>query len=132
MSDSTSEIHSRRPTSPHLSIYNWQISNSLSILHRLTGVAIFYSMSFICWWGILSVFSGYNPAITFFGNTIYFKLIIIVTVAPLLFHLATGIRHLFWDAGYGFSIKVMTITGFLAVFTSLLLTAFLYYYILGQ
>ncbi|MDF2964691.1 MAG: succinate dehydrogenase cytochrome b-556 subunit [Rickettsiaceae bacterium] len=125
------EIYSRRPTSPHLSIYRWQISNSLSILHRLTGIGLFASLSLLAWWGILVVFSSNCYCLISLADTIYFKAIILLSAYALFFHLTTGIRHLFWDIGYGYSIRTMHITGWLTVLSSFSLTAMLYYHVLS-
>lgn len=131
MSKSTKEIHTNRPTSPHLTIYRWQITNTLSILHRITGLGLFISLSIICWFGILVVFSGFNPCIISLGNSIFFKLIIAAAFSALAFHLSTGIRHVLWDAGYGFGLRTVCITGWVAVIAAIVITAIFYYYIIA-
>jgi succinate dehydrogenase / fumarate reductase cytochrome b subunit len=131
MSKQTMDLKSKRPTSPHLGIYKWQMSNSLSILHRLTGVGMYFSLNLICWWGILVVFGNFNPFVISFSEHILFKAAILLSIFALLFHLATGIRHLFWDAGYGFSIRAMNFTGCLAIFCALSLTGLVYFYVLS-
>jgi succinate dehydrogenase / fumarate reductase, cytochrome b subunit len=125
------EIHARRPTSPHLGIYRWQISNTLSILHRLTGVGLFFGLSLICWWGIASVFFGYCEYILAFPSTIIFKLAVILSSVALFYHLSNGIRHLFWDAGCGYSLRAMRFSGYIVILTTILLSALLYFYVLS-
>jgi succinate dehydrogenase / fumarate reductase cytochrome b subunit len=96
-------------------------------LHRLTGVGLFFALSVLCWWGIIFVFSNYCECLIAFANSIFFKAVILLTCYALFFHLATGIRHLFWDVGYGYSIRAMNLSGWFAVLISFALTAMLYY-----
>ena len=114
-----------RPTSPHLSIYRWQISSVLSILHRMTGMALYVGMALIVVW-LWS--AAYDPA---FYGTLHTLLVSPVGLFCLLgwtfafyYHLGNGIRHLFWDIGLGFTLPVMNKTGWAVVIAAFLLTAF--------
>jgi succinate dehydrogenase / fumarate reductase cytochrome b subunit len=113
-----------RPISPHLQIYKPQITSILSILHRMTG--LFLSLGFIvlAFW-LASVILGdeyYYGFLSFFKGWLG-KTLLLGWTWSLFFHISTGIRHLFWDAGYGYAIKTLTLSGWLAVAASLVLTA---------
>jgi succinate dehydrogenase / fumarate reductase, cytochrome b subunit len=92
-----------RPISPHLGIYRWQISMSLSILHRATGIALAFGLLALCYW-LVSLAGGersYAAAAKLFASPPGLAILIGWTFA-FLYHLLNGVRHLFWDVGYGF------------------------------
>jgi succinate dehydrogenase / fumarate reductase cytochrome b subunit len=112
-----------RPTSPHLWIYRWQIGNSLSILHRLTGIALALGLPALCYW-LTSLAAGeqsYAAAAKLFGGPLGRASLIGWTFA-FLYHLLNGVRHLFWDAGYGFERTQRQASGWFAVLGSIALT----------
>src|ERR1700692_4257747 len=87
-----------RPTSPHWQIYRWQIGNSLSILHRLTGVALALGLLALGFW-LVSLAGGeqsYVAAAKVFASPVGFLFLVGWTFA-FLYHLLNGVRHLFWD-----------------------------------
>lgn len=113
-----------RPLSPHLSIYRWQISNTLSILHRLTGVALSVGSILLVAWLWLAAYSPECFAKLSAVLTTPFGLLFLVGWSfAFYYHLCNGIRHLFWDIGKGYSIPAMTRSGWLVVITSIALTA---------
>lgn len=118
----TNEIHNKRPTSPHISIYKKQISSVLSIFHRMTGIGLFIGFSIITWWLVFWVFSKFDPQIFGLVNNLIVRLSLYLLSASLFYHLCTGIRHLFWDMGYGYDIPIMNKTGWGAVICAGLLT----------
>ncbi len=92
-----------RPTSPHLQIYRWQIGNTLSILHRLTGIALAFGLLALCYW-LMSLAGGvvaYAWPCGLFASPPGVTVLVGWTFA-FLYHLLNGVRHLFWDAGMGF------------------------------
>tara|TARA_Y100000996_G_scaffold296400_1_gene234649 strand:- start:305 stop:691 length:387 start_codon:yes stop_codon:yes gene_type:complete len=119
------------PLSPHLEIYKWQISSLLSISHRIVGVINILAITLICIW-TLSLLVGENSyEITkLFLKSIFGKFIIISLCWTFSFHILNEIRHLIWDAGYGFDLKVAKITGVLVFFGSFVLT--ILFYIIGK
>jgi succinate dehydrogenase / fumarate reductase cytochrome b subunit len=122
MQKSTEEIHKARPTSPHLSIYKPQISSVLSIGHRLSGIGLFFMISALSWWFILWVFSRFDQTYLEIFNNGFIKFLLVLTSYGFFYHLCTGIRHLIWDTGHGFSIKAINYSGWLAVIASVVLT----------
>ena len=119
------------PLSPHLQIYKWQISSLLSIVHRIVGVINILAITLICIW-ISSLFFGEaSYKITnLFLNSFFGKFILISLCWTFSFHILNEIRHLAWDAGYGFDLKVANVTGALAFFGSFVLT--ITFYLVGK
>ena len=102
---------SDRPLSPHLGIYRWEISNSLSILHRMTGVMLSVGALALTGW-LVSVVAGREVYAHWQGwlSGSFGLLLLFGFSASFFFHLANGVRHLFWDAGYGFDKNFATKT----------------------
>ena len=112
-----------RPLSPHLQVYKWQITMVLSISHRATGVALSVGTLLLVWW-LVALATGpqaFAVAQGFVGSWLG-RLLLLGWTFSLFFHLANGIRHLFWDAGYGYEIKTTTVSGLAVVAASVALT----------
>ncbi|MBT4933250.1 MAG: succinate dehydrogenase, cytochrome b556 subunit [Rhodospirillaceae bacterium] len=121
---STPGVTRARPLSPHLQVYNPQITSVLSILHRMMGVALSFGSVFLIYW--LSA-AAYGPdafarAQAFFGSPIG-QLILLGLTFSLFYHLANGIRHLIWDVGLGFEMPMLRATGIVVVIIAFGLTA---------
>ncbi len=114
---------SSRPLSPHLQVYRWQWSNAVSIVHRATGVGLTAGTLLLVWW-LAAAAAGpeaYATAQGFIGSFIGLILLFGWTWA-LFFHLANGIRHLVWDAGYSFELQNAERGAYMVVGASLGLT----------
>ncbi len=112
-----------RPLSPHLQIYKPQITSVLSILHRITGVALAFGALLLVYW-LVAAASGpeaFATAQAFFGGPLGLLLLFGWSVA-LFYHLCNGIRHLFWDAGLGFELPTVYRSGYLVVASTAILT----------
>ena len=123
----------QRPTSPHLGIYRKQITSVLSIMHRFTGLALVAGITLVVAWVCIA---AYRPALY---GALYDVLASDVGKAGLIgwtaafyYHLANGIRHLFWDAGYGFTLPAMNRTGMLVVLFSLAGTGATWYCLMNR
>lgn len=114
-----------RPLSPHLSIYKPQITSVLSILHRISGVLNFFITLVLIWFVIIFAnnLEGSYSIIKFLKGSTISMLILFVWSYAMCFHLMTGIRHLLWDAGFGFKIIHVYISGWLAVLSATVLWA---------
>jgi succinate dehydrogenase / fumarate reductase, cytochrome b subunit len=112
-----------RPTSPHLTVYRWQITMILSILHRATGVALYAGTALII--GFLVIMS-YAPM--HFEQmheclaSIPGRLILFGWTLAFFYHFYNGLRHLFWDMGKGFEIASVNRSGWLSLFATLVST----------
>jgi len=105
-----------RPLSPHATLYSWQITNTLSILHRFTGLYLSLGAFVLVWW-LMSLAGGsaaYEGALSLL-DTLVFKLLALGWVFCFFYHLANGIRHLFWDVGLGFEPVQIRASGWLVV-----------------
>ena len=111
-----------RPLSPHLGIYKPQISSVLSIGHRISGVGLFVMSLFFTWYFICWVFNGFDESYGLIFDYGVVKLFLAITSYGFSYHLCTGIRHLFWDCGKGFSLCAVNMSGWFAVICSVLLT----------
>ena len=95
---------SPRPLSPHLTIFRPLITMVMSIVHRITGAALYFGMVLLAWW-LLAAATGpgaFDIANSFFASW-FGRLILFGFTWALLHHLLGGIRHLIWDYGAGFS-----------------------------
>ena len=120
-------MQKNNPLSPHLQIYKWHISSLLSITHRVVGVINFFALTVICFWAI-SLFFGENFYRSFeiVLNTFFGKFLIISLCWTFSFQILNEIRHLVWDAGFGFDLKVAKISGVITLIGSFILTILFY------
>ena len=119
------------PLSPHLQIYKWQISSLLSITHRIVGVINILAITLICIWVLSLLLGESNYEITkVFLKSFFGKFIIVFLCWTFSFHILNEIRHLIWDMGYGFDLKVTKITGILVFLGSFILT--ILFYLMGR
>jgi succinate dehydrogenase / fumarate reductase cytochrome b subunit len=114
---------SGRPLSPHLTIYRWPITMTLSILHRMTGVALSLGLLILTVW-LVAVSSGAGTYGQIFAllDSIPGRLLLLAFSFAFFFHLCNGIRHLFWDVGKGFEMRQVNASAWLVVFASVSLT----------
>ena len=119
------------PLSPHLQIYKWQISSLLSITHRIVGVINILAITLICIWTLSLLLGESNYEITqVFLKSFFGKFMIVFLCWTFSFHILNEIRHLVWDMGYGFDLKVTKITGVLAFVGSFVFT--ILFYLIGK
>ena len=121
-------MQNNNPLSPHLQVYKWQISSLLSITHRIVGVINFFAITIICFWSI-SLLLGQTSyqIVQIFLNTIFGKFLVISLCWTFSFHILNEVRHLFWDAGFGFDLEISKITGVFALIGSFILTILFYF-----
>ena len=120
-----------RPLSPFMH-YRWQYTNTTSILHRITGILLSLCFFVLVYW--LAAAAGgperYAAAMECIGSPLT-KLLLAGGLFSFCYHLLNGIRHLFFDAGYGFELPVARKTGWAAFIGSLVLTAVLWVVVAG-
>ena len=114
-----------------IQVYNWHISSLVSICHRITGIINIVGITIICFWVIylLSGESSYQILNTFL-NSIYGKFVILGLTWSFSFQILNEIRHLVWDAGFGFDLKIAKITGVITLIGSFILT--ILFYLVGR
>lgn len=94
-----------RPLSPHLQIYRPMMTMMMSIVHRLTGVALYLGTLLVAWWLVATAVGA--DAYAFYqavAGSLFGRIVLIGFTWALLHHMLGGIRHLIWDAGYGFDL----------------------------
>ena len=112
------------PLSPHLQVYKWHISSLLSISHRIVGIINFI---FIILISSILIFLGTDIQIfQVFSKSLIGKFLIIGLCWSFSFQILNEIRHLAWDMGYGFDLKISRITGILTIIGSFVLTILFY------
>lgn len=92
-----------RPLSPHLQIYRWTWTMAMSVLHRVTGGALYLGTLLLAWW-LIAAASGPKAyaGVEWFMTTIIGRLILFGYTWALMHHMLGGIRHLIWDTLHGF------------------------------
>ncbi len=92
-----------RPLSPHIQIYKPIPTMVMSIMHRITGGALYVGTLLIVWW-LVAAASGeaYFNWVSWFMGTLIGKLILFGYTWALVHHMLGGLRHFMWDLGYGF------------------------------
>ena len=120
-------MYEKNPLSPHLQIYRWHLSMILSIAHRIIGIVNSIAIILICLWTISLLFGEENYEITkILFQSLFGKLLITSLSWSFSFHMLSEIRHLIWDLGYGFDLKISKITGIITIIGSLALTILIY------
>ena len=114
---------SKRPLSPHLQVYRPQLTSVLSILHRATGIALAVGALYLATWVMYAASNPKAYALFQAFNMSWFgRFIVGGWLFSAFYHLCNGIRHLFWDAGYGFELKDAYRSGWAVVAVSLVAT----------
>lgn len=102
----------RRPLSPHLQIYRPQITSALSIMHRISGVMLGLGAVILSIWLAAAASSpaAFSLVQALIGS-ILGQLVLFGFTLTLFFHFFNGIRHLLWDAGFGFELPTVHMSG---------------------
>lgn len=115
-----------RPLSPFMQ-YRWQYTNTLSILHRITGILLSLCFFVLVYW-FAAAGGGpenYAAALATIGSPLV-QLVLFGGLFSFCYHLLNGIRHLFWDAGYGFELPVARKSGWAVAIGAVMLTLVLW------
>ena len=112
-----------RPLSPHLSVYRWPITMILSILHRMTGVAMSVGLIVLAAWLMAAAGdpADYDTVAGLLGSW-FGRLALIGFSFAFFLHLCNCLRHLLWDAGYGFEKSQANRSGTVVAVLTILLT----------
>ncbi len=116
-------VANNRPLSPHLQVYRWGLHMALSILHRVTGVALGFATLLLAWW-LMAIAAGpvyYNQFQNFILHPIG-RLALLGFSVALIFHLLNGVRHLYWDTGKGLAVEAVQRSGQWVVVLTVVLT----------
>ena len=112
-----------RPISPAVGIWRWHVTMAASILHRVAGVGLYGgALIFMAW--ALSLAAGPDAYGVFTGiaGSIVGKLALIGLTLCASYHLCNGLRHLAWDAGFGFKPQTASGTAWLVIAIAVIAT----------
>lgn len=97
-----------RPLSPHLQIYRPMLTMMMSIMHRITGVGLYFGMVLLVWWlTAASISDGYFDVVQGFFGHWFGRLLLFGFSWALIHHALGGLRHLLWDTGRGFDLSLI-------------------------
>ncbi len=101
-----------RPLSPHLQVYRLPFTALTSISHRISGVLLSGGALVLVYWVVATAAGpqAYATANTILGS-LPVQVLLFAWTFVLFYHLCNGIRHLFWDAGYGLSLEAAQRSG---------------------
>ena len=114
----------RRPLSPHLQVYDmFQLTSALSIAGRITGAAWVVGLVVLVWW-LVAAASGPSAfaQVQWFLSSWLGLLGLFGMTAAAWYHTLNGVRHLFWDAGYGYDIPTTYRSGYLVLVGTVMMT----------
>jgi succinate dehydrogenase / fumarate reductase cytochrome b subunit len=99
---SSADLKAKRPLSPHIQIYHWHLTMVMSIVHRITGGALYFGTLLLAWW-LVALAAGPGPFA--FANWVlgsWLGLLVLFGYSwALIHHMLGGLRHFIWDFGYG-------------------------------
>jgi succinate dehydrogenase / fumarate reductase cytochrome b subunit len=112
-----------RPLSPHLQIYKPQLTAITSILHRFTGIGLSAGILYLLCW-LLAVAQGPEAfdRLQDFNGSIIGRILLFGWSVAFFYHLLNGIRHLAWDAGFGFELPTAYKSGYAVLIGTVVLT----------
>ena len=117
-------IKDGRPLSPHLTIYRWPITMMLSILHRISGVALAVGfVAFVIWLTSIAFDAVSYESFSALTQGGIGQIALFGWLFCFFFHLANGIRHLIWDTGHLFEKRQADSSAWLVLITAVILSA---------
>jgi len=121
MADATRAIE--RPLSPHLSVYRIMINTVMSIVHRLTGAALYFGTLLLAAWLVAAAMGErqFTLVNSLFGHPLG-QLVLFGYTWAIFHHMLGGLRHFIWDTGRGFAIWQINLLSWLTIIGSISLT----------
>lgn len=102
------EKSAARPLSPHLQIYKPMLTMMMSIMHRITGIGLYFGIILLVWWlTAASISDGYFDFVQGFFGHWFGRLVLFGYTWVLIHHALGGLRHLLWDTGRGFDLNMV-------------------------
>ncbi len=119
------DLNTHRPLSPHLQVYKMILTMLMSVVHRVTGGALYFGTVLIVVW-LLAIASGEQSRFYQIVSSLYtswFGLLVLFGFTwALIHHMLGGFRHFVWDLGYGFSKEASNLMAKLTIFGSVIIT----------
>ncbi len=121
-----------RPLSPHLQVYSPLINMVMSILHRITGGALYFGTLLLAWWLVAAAIGpDYFAFVSDIFGSVLGRIVLFGYTWALVHHMLGGIRHFIWDTGAGFDLKTVDLMSWSTIIGSLVLTAAIWAYVLA-
>jgi len=116
-----------RPLSPHLQVYKPIPTMVMSIVHRITGAALYFGTVLVAWW-LIAAASGedYFSWVSWFFGTLIGRLVLFGYTWALMHHMLGGLRHFMWDMGHGYEKHFATRIAILTPVVSITLTVLIW------
>jgi succinate dehydrogenase / fumarate reductase cytochrome b subunit len=116
-----------RPLSPHLQIYKPMLTMMMSIIHRMTGAALYFGSLLLAWW-LIAAATGpeYFDFVNGLAGSLIGKLVLFGYTWALIHHMFGGIRHFIWDTGSGFELSTIEFMARASIVASLGLTTIIW------
>ena len=120
-----------RPLSPHLQIYRWTVTMTVSVLHRITGAALYFGVVLLLWWLLAAAISdsAFETVESVFSHWLG-ELVLFGFSWALIHHMLGGIRHLIWDTGRGLDLRSANQLAWANIGGSIVLTVLLWVVVL--
>ncbi len=120
-------VRPSRPLSPHLQVYSMPVNMAMSIVHRITGGALYFGTLLLAWWLIAAaVGPDYFAYVSSIFNSWLGRLVLLGYTWALLHHMLGGIRHFIWDFCIGYDLKTIDLMSWGTLVLSAVLTAFIW------
>jgi succinate dehydrogenase / fumarate reductase cytochrome b subunit len=118
-----------RPLSPHLQIYSPLINMMMSIVHRITGAALYFGSALLAWWLVsAAVGPEYFAYVSSWLNTWPGWIVLFGYTWALIHHALGGVRHFIWDSIHGFDLKTIDLLSWGSLAASITLTLLVWAY----
>lgn len=112
-----------RPLSPHLTVYRWPVTMTMSILHRITGGALYVGTLLVVWWLVAAATSPTQfELVDGLMGSWFGRLVLLGYSWAIMHHMLGGIRHFIWDTGHGLSKESASALGWATLAGSILIT----------
>jgi len=117
----------KRPLSPHLQIYTPLINMVMSILHRITGAALYFGTLLLAWW-LVAAASGpdYFEYVSGILGSVPGRIVLFGYTWALIHHMLGGVRHFIWDMGHGFDLKTIDLLSWGTIILSVAITSLIW------
>ncbi|MFM1814553.1 MAG: hypothetical protein RLZ98_1248 [Pseudomonadota bacterium] len=131
--NATGKAGKPRPLSPHLQVYAPLINMMMSIVHRITGAALYFGTLIVAWW-LVAAATGpdYYNYVSGILSSLPGLVILFGYTWALVHHALGGIRHLIWDTGRGFALSTVNALSWATIILSILITVAIWAYVLTE
>lgn len=121
-------VKPNRPLSPHLQVYRLIINMVMSIVHRITGAALYIGAIGLAWWLFAAAYGPeYFAYVSSWFTTWYGQAILFGYTWALMHHMIGGVRHFIWDLGLGYDLKTVDLMSWGTLVLSVLATALIWF-----